>query len=87
MADIAADAELFQNQFAQPAVYDYCEKEHITYFIRLPTNKTLRQTMETHITSRPLGRPPKCGVKAQLFEIVCRAMTWKKRRRVVCKVE
>jgi len=73
--------------FAQPDVYDYCEKEHITYFIRLPMNETLRKIMEPELKSRPVGRPPKSGVKVQHFEFHYRAGSWKKRRRVVCKVE
>jgi len=73
--------------FAQPDVYEYCEHEHITYFIRLPINETLRKIMGPEITKRPVGRPPKSRVKTQLFEFFYRAATWKKRRRVVCKVE
>lgn len=73
--------------FSQPEVYDYCEQEHVTYFIRLPMNETLRKIMGPEITSRPKGRPPKSGIKVQFFEFPYRAMSWKKRRRVVCKVE
>lgn len=73
--------------FAQPGVYDYCEAEHITYFIRLPINDTLKKIMEPEISTRPVGRPPKSGVKVKLFEFPYRAGTWKKRRRVVCKIE
>lgn len=51
--------------FALPDVYEYCEKEHVTYFIRLPMNYTLRKIMEPEITTRPLGRPPKSGVKVR----------------------
>ena len=53
--------------FAQPDVYDYCEAEHITYFIRLPINDTLKKIMEPEISARPVGRPPKSGVKVQLL--------------------
>ena len=73
--------------FALPDVYDYCEKEHVTYFIRLPANEILRKIMEPETKSRPVGRPPKSGVKVKLFEFPYRAGSWKKRRRVVCKVE
>lgn len=73
--------------FALPDVYDYCEKEHVTYFIRLPANEILRKIMEPETKSRPVGRPPKSGVKVQHFEFYYRAGSWKKRRRVVCKVE
>ena len=73
--------------YALPDVYDYCEEEHITYLIRVPMNETLRRIMEPEISTRPLGRPPKSGVKVQLFEFPYRAGTWKKRRRVVCKIE
>ena len=51
--------------FALPDVYDYCEKEHVTYFIRLPMNYTLRKIMEPEINTRPVGRPPKSGVKVR----------------------
>lgn len=47
---------------ALPEVYNYCEQEHVTYFIRLPMNGTLRKIMRPDITSRPVGRPPKSGV-------------------------
>ncbi len=73
--------------FAQPDVYDYCEAEHITYFIRLPINDTLKKIMEPEISTRPVGRLPKSGVKVRLFEFPYRAGTWKKRRRVICKIE
>ena len=64
-----------------------CEKEHVTYFIRLPMNETLRKIMEPELTTRPVGRPPKSGVKAQRFGFYYRAGSWKRRRQVVCKVE
>ena len=54
--------------FALSDVYDYCEKEHVTYFIRLPRNETLRKIMEPDTQSRPVGRPPKSGIKLQFFE-------------------
>jgi len=73
--------------FSQPEVYDYCEQEHVTYFIRLPMNDTLRKIMEPELKSRPKGRLPRSGVKVQYFEFPYRAMSWKKRRRVVCKIE
>ena len=72
---------------ALPDVYEYYEKEHVTYFIRLPMNYTLRKIIEPGITTRPVGRPPKSGVKVRHFEFYYRAGSWKKRRRVVCKVE
>lgn len=31
--------------FAIPVIYDYCERKRITYFIRLPSNETLRKIM------------------------------------------
>ena len=73
--------------FAQPDVYDYCESEHITYFVRLSINDTLKRIMEPETSTRPVGSPPKSGVKVQLLEFSYRAVTWKKRRRVVCKIE
>jgi len=73
--------------FAQPDVYEYCEREHLTYFIRLPMNDSLKKIMEPELKSRPVGRPPKSGVKVQHIEFYYRAGSWKKRRRVVCKIE
>jgi hypothetical protein len=43
--------------------------------------------MEPGISTRPVGRPPKSGVKVQLFEFPYRAGAWKKRHRVICKIE
>lgn len=43
--------------------------------------------MKPELKNHPVGRPPKSGVKVQHFEFYYRAATWKKRRRVVCKVE
>ena len=73
--------------FAQPDVYDFCEREHITYFIRLPMNDTLRKIMGPELKSRPVGRQPKSGVKVRYFEFYYRAGSWKKRRRVPLRGE
>ena len=29
--------------FAKPEIYDYCERERVIYFIRLPQNETLKE--------------------------------------------
>lgn len=42
--------------FALPDIYEYCGKERVTYFIRLPTNETLRKMTEPEITKRPVCR-------------------------------
>jgi hypothetical protein len=42
--------------FAAPDVYEYCEGERVTYFIRLPANAVLNRLIDPHLT-RPVGRP------------------------------
>jgi hypothetical protein len=42
--------------FAQPEVYEYCEGERVTYFIRLPANAVLNRLIDPYLT-RPVGRP------------------------------
>lgn len=47
--------------FALPDVYDYCEKEHLTYFIRLPMSDTLRKIMEPDKWAGRPSRPSRCS--------------------------
>lgn len=72
--------------FANPAVYEYCEGERVTYFIRLPANAVLNRLIDPHLT-RPVGRPPKSGVQIRLVDFRYQAQTWEKERRVVAKIE
>lgn len=72
--------------FADPEVYKYCEGEKVTYFIRLPSNEILKKVSWSSLR-RPVGRPPKSGVKVNVFDFRYQAKNWDKPRRVVCKVE
>ncbi|MGO9571456.1 MAG: IS1380 family transposase [Desulfomonilaceae bacterium] len=72
--------------FAQPQVYDYCEGERVTYFIRLPTNAVLNRLIDSYLT-RPVGRPPKNGIQIKLVDLRYQAQTLDKDRRVVAKIE
>jgi hypothetical protein len=72
--------------FAQPEVYEYCEGERVTYFIRLPANAVLNSLMEPYLTL-PVGRPPKSGIQIKLVDLRYRAQTWDKEPRVVAKIE
>ena len=49
--------------FAQPEVYEYCEGERVTYFIRLPANAVLNRLIDPYLT-RPVGRPPRVGFRS-----------------------
>jgi len=72
--------------FAQPEVYEYCEGERVTYFIRLPANAVLNRLMDPYL-KRPVGRPPKRGGQIRLVDLRYRAQTWDRERRVVAKIE
>jgi Transposase DDE domain group 1 len=72
--------------FAAPEVYEYCEGERITYFIRLPANAVLNRLIDPHLT-RPVGRPPKSGIQIRLVDFRYQAQTWDRERRVVAKIE
>jgi len=72
--------------FAQPGVYEYGEREQITYFIRPPANQVLNRAIESHLT-RPVGRPPKSGIQVKLVDFRYQAQTWDRERRVVAKIE
>jgi hypothetical protein len=49
--------------FAKPEIYEYCEEERITYFIRLPSNAILMHLLGPH-SNRPGGRPPKAASRS-----------------------
>ncbi|MGO9021980.1 MAG: transposase [Syntrophobacteraceae bacterium] len=72
--------------FAGPDLYEFCEKKRITYFIRLPSNNSLKRHILPHL-KRPAGRPPKSGVQVRVIEFQYQAERWNKSRRVVCKIE
>jgi hypothetical protein len=72
--------------FAAPEVYEYCEGERVTYFIRLAANAVLNRLIDPHLT-RPVGRPPKSGIQIRLVDFRYQAKTWDKDRRVVAKIE
>lgn len=59
--EIRADAG-----FAVPAIYDYCEREGITYTIGLITNPRLREMAEDLLTEAKENHEEK-GEKARLF--------------------
>jgi len=72
--------------FAAPGVYEYCEGERVTYFIRLAANAVLNRLIDPHLT-RPVGRPPKSGIQIRLVDFRYQAQTWDRERRVVAKIE
>ncbi len=72
--------------FANPEVYEYCEGERVTYFIRLPANAVLKRLIDPYLT-RPVGRPPKSGIQIRLVDLRYQAQTWDRERRVVGKIE
>ena len=72
--------------FAAPEVYEFCEEHRITYFIRLPSNSVLKRLIAPHL-KRPAGPPPESGVHVKVIEFEYQAESWKKHRRVVCKIE
>lgn len=72
--------------FAQPEVYEYCEGERVTYFVRLPANAVLNRLIDPYLT-RPVGRPPKSGVRVKLVDLRYQAQSWDRERRVVAKIE
>jgi hypothetical protein len=71
--------------FASPDIYEYLEDNSILYAIRLKANNNLSREID-HLTTRPVGRPPK---KPRIFyhSFSYRAASWNKYRRVVAKVE
>ena len=54
--------------FAKPEIYEYCEEQHITYFIRLPANENLDKLVGPHL-NRPAGRPPKSGTQVKTIDL------------------
>jgi hypothetical protein len=80
--EIRADAG-----FAVPALYDYCEKEGITYTVGLITNPRLRMLAEELLSEAQEGYDRE-GEKVRLFsEGHYGAESWKRKRRVIYKAE
>jgi hypothetical protein len=73
--------------FAVPALYDYCEREGITYTIGLITNPRLEELAEG-LLDEAAERYETEGQKARLFsEGLYGAGSWEHERRVVYKAE
>ena len=80
--EIRADAG-----FAIPALYDYCEREGISYTIALITNERLKQMAED-LLEAATQEHERTGEKARLFaEDLYGAASWERERRVVYKAE
>lgn len=73
--------------FAVPALYDYCEREGITYTIGLVSNPRLEEMAED-LLDEATGRYETEGHKARLFsEGLYEAASWEHPRRVIYKAE
>jgi hypothetical protein len=71
--------------FAKLEVYEALEKRDVKYAIRIPSNDSLERDIAELLT-RPAGRPshkPVVWYKGFLYQ----AMSWKRARRVVAKLE
>src|SRR3712207_2718045 len=80
--EIRADAG-----FAVPALYEYCEKEGITYTVGLIANPRLQEIAEELLAEAKESHEAR-GEKARLFsEGPYGARSWEKKRRVVYKAE
>jgi len=71
--------------FAKPKIYEYLEGNGLLYAVRLPANDVLYDEIK-HLLIRPVGRPSRKPV-IKLYDFKYKAASWKKRRRVVAKVE
>ncbi len=72
--------------FAKPEIYEYCEEQRITYFIRLPANGNLMSLIGSHL-NRPVGQPPQSGIQVRIVDLHYQAKSWSRPRRVVAKIE
>jgi hypothetical protein len=54
--------------FAKPEIYESCEEQRLTYFIRLPANENLMPLLGAHL-NRPVGRPPKSGIQVKVVDL------------------
>jgi len=74
--------------FAIPALYDWCEAEHITYTIGLATNTRLTQAVADLRAEAERQSAAQVGAKARLLgETSYQAGSWPHPRRVVMKAE
>ena len=71
--------------FAWPEIYEYLEAEDFPYAIRLAKNRILQESIG-HLLTRPVGRPPKHGLRFYA-SFSYQAGSWDRKRRVVAKVE
>ncbi len=81
--------------FARPDLYEYCEKNQITYYIGLPSNARLARQSE-HLIGIAKQKfrdefkketPEGDDVVRVLADVIYAADTWKKRRRIVCRCD
>jgi len=72
--------------FADPDIYDFCEDNRVTYFIRLRGNAVLTRLIGPYL-NRPVGRPPQSGVQVKYIDMAYQAKSWNKPRRVIAKIE
>jgi Transposase DDE domain group 1 len=73
--------------FAVPALYDYCEREGITYTVGMVSNPRLEEMAED-LLDEATGRYETEGHKARLFsEGLYEAASWEHPRRVIYKAE
>jgi hypothetical protein len=73
--------------FAVPALYDYCEREGITYTIALITNERLKE-MSKDLLEEATQEHQRTDKKARLFgEDLYGAASWEIERRVIYKAE
>jgi len=72
--------------FADPDIYDFCETNRVTYFIRLRSNAVLAKLIKPYL-NRPVGRPPQNGVQVKYVDMKYQAKSWDKPRRVIAKIE
>jgi Transposase DDE domain group 1 len=71
--------------FASPDIYEYLEDNRILYAIRLKANANLYREID-HLMTRPVGRPS-AKPKVLYHDFSYQAVSWKRPRRVVAKVE
>ncbi len=72
---------------AIPAIYRFCEREHVTYTIGLITNSTLQEVAAPLLAQAEAARE-RTGEKVRLLgETTYQAGSWDRERRVVYKAE
>ena len=73
--------------FAIPALYEYCEREKLSYVIGLIRNDVLERMIERHV-EKVQSLYEKTGLKQRLFaDGFYQAQSWEKERRVIMKAE